>query len=86
MEERALVEMRMFEEKIKFENLMIEAGEILPEKMVEKTETMMKKKVHEIAEEFRAESANAIKNIFADILSVCAFSWLLIASKREMQY
>lgn len=84
MEERALVEMQRFEERIKFESLLVEAGEVLPERMVEKTETKMKKKVHEIAKEFRAESANAIKNIFADILAVGAFSWLLIVSKREI--
>jgi hypothetical protein len=80
MEEKALVEMQTFEEKLKFENLMNEVGEILPERM----ETQMKKKVREIAEEFRYESNNAIKNIFADILSVGAFSWLILVSRREI--
>jgi hypothetical protein len=80
MEEKALVEMQMFEEKLKFENLMNEVGEILPERM----ETQMKKKVREIAEEFRYESNNAIKNIFADVLSVGAFSWLILVSRREI--
>ncbi len=80
MEERALIEMQKFEEKLKFENLMNEAGDIIPERM----ETQMKKKVYEIAGEFRAESANAIKNIFADILAVGAFSWLILVSKREI--
>ena len=80
MEEKALLEMQRFEEKIKFENLLSEAGEILPQRR----ETQMKRKVQEIAEEFRAESANAIKNIFADILSVGAFSWLIVVSKRDI--
>ena len=84
MEERALIEMQRFEEKIKFENLLIEVGEVVPEKRVEETENKMKKKVHEIAEEFRAESANAVKNIFSDLFAVGAFSWLLIVSKREI--
>jgi hypothetical protein len=60
---------------------MSESGEIIPERI----ETQMRKKVHEIAEEFRAESANAIKNIFADILSVGAFSWLILVSKKEIE-
>lgn len=80
MEEKALVEMQRFEEKLKFENLMNGAAEILPARI----ETEMKKKVRELVEEFRAESANAIKNIFADILSVGAFSWLVFVSKRDI--
>ena len=44
----------------------------------------MKEKVHELAEEFRAEGANAVKNVFADMLAVGAFVWLLLVSKREL--
>jgi hypothetical protein len=54
--------------------------EILPARR----EVEMKKKVSELVEEFRAESANAIKNIFADILSVGAFIWLVLVSKRDI--
>jgi hypothetical protein len=84
MEERALVEMQRFEERIKFENLMSEAGVILPDKMAEEMESQMKRKVREIAQAFRAESANAIKNVFADLLSIGAFAWLVVVSKREI--
>ncbi len=80
MEEKALVEMQRFEEKIKFENFMVSSAEISPEKI----ENQMREKVREIAQEFRVESSNAIKNIFADLLSVGAFSWLIIVSKREI--
>ena len=80
MEERALVEMQTFEERIKFENLIGEAAVISPEQIEEK----VKHKAHEIAQEYRGESANAIKNIFADILSLAAFSLILIVSKREI--
>jgi hypothetical protein len=79
MEEKALLEMQNFEEKIKFRNLLNGVAEPSPEKI----EEQMKEKVNEIAEEFRDESANAIKNVFADLLSVCAFIWLLVVSKRE---
>ena len=80
MEEKALVEMQRFEEKLRFENLMNGITEILPARR----EVEMKKKVSELVEEFRAESANAIKNIFADILSVGAFIWLIVVSKRDI--
>ena len=57
-----------------------EANEFSTESM----SNQMREKVREIAREFRAESDNAIKNIFADILSVGAFSWLILVSKREI--
>ncbi|GAB1538313.1 proton extrusion protein PcxA [Scytonema sp. NUACC21] len=80
MEEKALSEMRKFEEKIKFDNLMKSETEISSELI----SNQMREKVHEIAQKFQAESSNGIKNIFADILSVGAFSWLLLVSKREI--
>lgn len=80
MEEKALLEMQRFEEKIKFQNLLNGVIEPSPEKIEEK----MKEKVHELAEEFRAEGANAVKNVFADMLAVGAFVWLLLVSKREL--
>lgn len=80
MEEKALLEMQRFEERIKFQNLLTGAIEPSPEKIEDK----MKEKVHELAEEFRAEGANAVKNVFADMLAVGAFVWLLLVSKREL--
>lgn len=80
MEEKAMLELERFEEKIKFQNLLNGVLEPSPQK----TEEQLKEKVHELAEEFRGESSNAIKNVFADILSVGAFVWLLLISKREL--
>ncbi|MEH2285480.1 MAG: proton extrusion protein PcxA [Nostoc sp.] len=80
MEEEALVELQRFEEKLKFENLIIKAPPLLPEQM----ETEMKKKALELAEEFRHESSGAIKNVFADMFSVVAFIWLLVVSKSSI--
>ncbi len=34
---------------------------------------------------FEPKGTNAIKNIFADILSVGAFSWLILVSKKEIE-
>lgn len=80
MEEKALLEMQRFEERIKFQNLLNGVVEPSPEKI----EESLKEKVRELAEEFRAEGANAIKNVFADMLAVGAFVWLLLVSKREL--
>ncbi|WP_422394184.1 proton extrusion protein PcxA [Nostoc flagelliforme] len=80
MEEEALVELQRFEEKLKFENLIIKAPPLLPEQI----ETEMKKRATELALEFRSESSNAIKNVFADIFSVVAFIWLLVVSKSSI--
>ncbi|OCQ89483.1 proton extrusion protein PcxA [Nostoc sp. MBR 210] len=80
MEEEALSELQRFEERIRFENLIGIAPPLNPEAIEDK----LKEKAAEIAEEFRGESANAIKNVFADIFSVIAFVWLLLVSKQSI--
>ncbi len=80
MEEEAFGQLQRFEEKIKFQNLISNAPPLAPEQI----ETKMQEKASEIAEEFRGESANAIKNVFSDIFSVGAFIWLLLVSKSSI--
>ncbi|MEC4884520.1 MAG: proton extrusion protein PcxA [Scytonema sp. PMC 1070.18] len=80
MEEEALTELQRFEERIRFDALLGNTIELSNTQL----EEQLKEKAIEIAEEFRLESANAIKNVFADILSVGAFIWLLVTSKREI--
>ncbi|MBN3872330.1 MAG: proton extrusion protein PcxA [Nostoc sp.] len=80
MEEEALAKLEIFEEKLKFENLITKAPSLLPERM----EAEISNKAIELAEEFRRESSNAIKNVFADIFSVGAFIWLLLVSKSSL--
>jgi CemA family len=84
MEERALVELHNFEEKLKFDNLFNAAtgAPVLDEK---KSEEEVTKRAKDIAEEFHDESSNAIKNIFADLLSVLAFAVLLMNSREEIR-
>jgi CemA family len=77
MEEEALGQLHRYEERIKFENLIMNAPPITAEEI----ENRLKEKAQEIAEEFRGESTNAIKNVFSDIFSVGAFIWLLLVSK-----
>jgi uncharacterized lipoprotein YehR (DUF1307 family) len=80
MEEEALVEMQRFEERIKFENMI----GIAPPLSSEEVEKQIAAKARKIAEEFRYESANAIKNVFSDIFSVGAFICVLIVSKPSI--
>lgn len=80
MEERALEEMQKFEERLKFNQILTGATQISPEVV----EAQMKEKVDEIAQHFRYESTNAVKNVFADLFALAGFSWLIIASKREI--
>ena len=80
MEEEALVELHRFEEKIKFKNLISNA----PPLSAEEIEMQMEDKAREVAEQFRRQSSNAIKNVFSDIFSVGAFIYLLIISKPSI--
>jgi len=80
MEEEALSEIQKFEEKIRFENLIKNNAPLSAEQM----EIQVKEKAHDLAEEYRETSANAIKNVFADILAVGAFSFLLVINQREI--
>ncbi|MEA5572625.1 proton extrusion protein PcxA [Calothrix sp. UHCC 0171] len=80
MEEEALVELQRYEARLNFQNLIglsspLSAAEI---------EVKVKDKAREIADEYRGESRNAIKNVFSDMMSVLAFIWLLLISKREI--
>lgn len=80
MEEEALSELQEFEERIKFKALLSKTALLSSEQM----EIQIKSKAREIAEEFRDTSSNAIKNVFADILAVITFTWLLLNSKQEI--
>ncbi|AFY30908.1 envelope membrane protein [Calothrix sp. PCC 7507] len=80
MEEEALTEIQRFEERVKFEALISNA----PPLSAEEIESHIKEKAQEVAEEFRQESSNAIKNVFADMFSVGAFIWLLLISKPSI--
>lgn len=80
MEERALGELQTFEERIRFQNLMSGAARLAPEEI----ENNLKEKAQELAEEFRSESANALKNVFADLLALIAFGLLIVFSRREI--
>ncbi|MBW4629453.1 MAG: proton extrusion protein PcxA [Brasilonema octagenarum HA4186-MV1] len=80
MEEEALTELKTFEEKLKFQSLISKAPPLSSEAVEEK----VKNKVHEIAEEFKEKGSSAISNVFADLLSLVAFAFVIVTSKREI--
>jgi len=84
MEEEALLELERFEEKIKFQILINSTSPLSPQEIEKQIEEQVKDKALKIAEKYQVISGNAIKNVFADIISVFAFIWFLIISKREI--
>lgn len=95
MEEEAFKELQRFEEKLKFENFIAtEIKEFSAEdpdlvgkihKLTEaEIQKEVKRKAFEIAQEYNERSSEALKNVFADILSVIAFCLVIVNSQREI--
>lgn len=80
MEEDALEELRMYEERLKFQAL-IGLEESLTE---EEIQTRLRERAEEIQEEYKESSNDAVKNVFSDLFSVFAFVGLILASQREI--
>jgi hypothetical protein len=80
LEEEAFSELNRFEEELKFKSLIGMAPKLTPEGI----EEQVKEKAEELAEEFRRRGNNAIKNIFADLLSMIAFCVVIYTSKQEI--
>lgn len=80
LEEEALMELKTFEEHLNLKSLI----GLSPDLSSEEKEDKMKEKAKEIADNYRNESSNAVKNIFADLLSFSAFVIILVFSKREI--
>lgn len=80
MEEEALHELQQYEERLRFEVLI---GKVEPIREAEIEERVVEKAT-EIEAQYRKRSADSVKNVFADILAVAAFSVLLVTRKREV--
>ena len=80
MEEEALHELQQFEERLRFEVLIGKAPP-LSELNIER---QVREKATDIEEEYRQRSADAIKNIFADLVAAGAFALLLITRKQDV--
>jgi len=80
LEEEALTELKTFEETLRLKSLIGLTSHL----SIEEEEEKIKEKALEIANNYRSESSNAVKNIFADLLSFSAFAIILVMSKREI--
>ena len=80
MEEEALHELQQYEERLRFEVLI---GKVEPIREAEIEERVVEKAT-EIEAQYRQRSADSIKNVFADMLAVAAFTILLVTRKREV--
>ncbi|MBL1175711.1 proton extrusion protein PcxA [Pantanalinema sp. GBBB05] len=81
LEEEALRELHTFEERLRFNSLIGRAPKIEAEEL----EALVEEKAKEIAEEYSRQSANAIKNVFADILSLAAFAIVIVTNRRGIE-
>ncbi|WP_315789720.1 CemA family protein [Fischerella sp. JS2] len=80
MEEKALQELKFYEEELRFESLLRQSPALSSEAM----EAKVKDKAKEIAENSRQQTRNAISNVFADLVSLIAFALIVATSKREI--
>ncbi|MEB3279637.1 MAG: proton extrusion protein PcxA [Lyngbya sp.] len=81
LEEEAYTELKHFKEHLEFQNMIGLTPHLEPEEI----EEQLKEKAVEIAEEYRSFGSSAIKNIFADLLSVITFGIIIYTNKRELE-
>jgi hypothetical protein len=81
LETEAFAELKHFEDTLRFQGL------IQPEKRLstEEIDERLKEKAQEISNSYRHVGANAIANIFADLLSLIAFVIVLVSSREEIE-
>ncbi len=80
LEKEGLEEIEQFEKKLKFRQIV----GIAPKLNSEQMEAAIKAKAEEVKINFYRQSANAVKNWFADLLSIFAFTWLISNSKPQL--
>jgi CemA family len=80
LESEAMEEIERFEKNLKFQRI---AG-IAPKMTEEQAEEKVKEKAEEVKLEFYSKSGDAVKNWFADLLSMITFSFLIINGKSQI--
>jgi len=81
LQEEALNELRIFEENLTLKTMI----GLIPQLSEEEKELTLQEKAQELAQNYRRQSANAVKNIFSDIFAFIAFAIILVSSKKEVQ-
>jgi CemA family len=80
LEKEAFEEMEMFEKKLKFKQIV----GLTPQLTTKQMNEQIKAKAEEIKVNFYRQSAEAVKNWFADLLAISAFAWLITHSKQQI--
>jgi hypothetical protein len=81
MEAEALAELEQFERHLRFEILI---GRIQPQSEDEISE-QVRDRAQELEAEFRRQSSDSIKNVFADLFALAAFTLVLVNSRKEIE-
>jgi hypothetical protein len=80
MEEEALHELQQFEERLRFE-VLIGTAAPMSEQIIEQT---VRTKATDIETNYQRRSADAVKNVFSDMVAAAAFAMLLVVRQREV--
>ncbi len=80
LEEEAFVELHRFEEEVRFKSL-LGTG---PQLSQEDIEVEVKGKAIELAEEYRDRSADAVKNVFSDLIALGFFAGVIFTSRADV--
>lgn len=81
MEAEALTKLEQFERHLRFEILV---GRIQPQSE-EAISEQVRDRAQELEAEFRRQSSDSIKNVFADLFALAAFTLVLVNSRKEIE-
>jgi hypothetical protein len=81
LQDEAFLALNRYEDKLKFQSFI---GQI-ESPSSEKLEAMLKRKASEIADDFKDQSADAIKNVFADLFSFVSFGLFIALNRRDIE-
>ncbi|MEN9222710.1 MAG: hypothetical protein Q6M04_09765 [Thermostichus sp. BF3_bins_97] len=80
-QEKALSEFELFREKIEFERALHHQS---PELDLE-AEDQLSAKAEELLQKYGRKNSEGLKNVFADVLSLVVFGWLIFIGREEIE-
>lgn len=80
LEEEALQELRIFEERLRFDSFLGKTPRLSETEVDER----LQRKVSEIAADYAQQGNNAVKNVFSDLLSLVAFALVVVTNQPEI--
>ncbi|WP_017304377.1 proton extrusion protein PcxA [Spirulina subsalsa] len=79
-QEEAFMELERFQRSLEFSRMI----GVIPDISEEQIGEQVTQKAQELAEEFRERGADSVSNVFADLCSVGAFTWILLINQGEV--